>query len=98
MGTRFELTRPCIYCKAVNKDIWYAPTCSSFTFKCEKCGKTNFITVDLDVKKIEDVVFSDVLWAIDDCANLMDERQIEACAKSEFNRIKEERERIWMKK
>ena len=60
IGDRYEIDKKCIYCGELNEDIWYAPTSSSYTFDCEKCGKTNFIKPDFSVIKVEDVTLQDV--------------------------------------
>jgi len=60
MGDRYELELRCVYCNENNKNVWYAPTCSSDTFVCEKCKNINFITNDCKAKKIEDVTMEDI--------------------------------------
>ena len=86
MGDRYELTKNCVYCNHINS-CWYAPTCNSVTFTCEKCGKENFIVSDEDftVKKIEDVTYDDVYNAISSASNMMDEKQIRNCADEMWN-------------
>ena len=91
MGDRFELVKSCAYCGKINKDIWYAPTCNSFGFKCDKCGKYNFITTDFKVKKVEDISYEDVYWSISNASNMMDEKQIEDCAREFYEELKEEK-------
>ena len=88
MGDRYELDKECVYCGKLNQEIWFAPTCNSLTFKCEKCKKTNFITTDLDVKKLEEVTYEDVFWAIDNASNMMNKEQITKCAKEYFKSLK----------
>lgn len=44
----------------MNYDCWFAPTSNSYTFKCEKCGKTNFITSDLKAIKLEEVTLQHI--------------------------------------
>ena len=89
MGDRYELTKNCVYCEALNKDVWYAPTCNSVTFTCEKCGKENFIVSDEDftVKKIGDVTYDDVYNSISQSSNMMNEKQIESCANEMWNNL-----------
>jgi len=60
MGDRYTFYPDCIYCNHTNEEVWYAPTCGVYTFKCEKCKKTNFITSDFTIKKIEDVTLQDI--------------------------------------
>jgi len=88
MGKRFDLIKDCIYCKTAN-EVWYAPTCNSLTFTCEKCGKENFIVFDEDftVKKIGDVTYDDIHNAISQASNMMDEKQIESCANDTWNNL-----------
>ena len=38
MGDRYFLTVVCPECKAVNEDVYYAPTCDFLTHTCESCG------------------------------------------------------------
>ena len=89
MGDRFELIKNCVYCDAINKEVWYAPTCNSLTFTCEKCGKENFIVFDegFTVKKLGDVTYDDVYWAINNASSMMDEKQIESCANDKWNNL-----------
>lgn len=86
MGDRYELTLRCEYCKNLNKDIWYAPTCNSLTFKCKKCNKFNFITTELTTKKLEKVTYSDIYCAINNASNFMNEEQIKECAKQTWKK------------
>jgi len=90
MGDRYELIKACAYCGEVNEDIWYAPTCGSFTFDCEKCSKENFINTDFEVKKMSDVTYDDVYWAVNNASNMMDEKQIEECAKDYWKAIQKQ--------
>ena len=39
MGDRYFLTIECPKCKAVDNDVYYAPTCGFKTWRCPKCGK-----------------------------------------------------------
>jgi hypothetical protein len=55
MGDRYTLLLNCAYCKSKNEDIYYAPTCGFYTFKCEECGLDNFITADFKSMKLENV-------------------------------------------
>ena len=89
MGDRYELIKDCVYCGALKEDIWYAPTCGFLTFICNKCGKENFIVSDKDftVKKIADVTYDDVHSAISQASNMMNEKQIEACANNTWNNL-----------
>ena len=60
MGDRYELDLDCAYCKERNNDIWFAPTCNNFTFKCIKCKKVNYINSSLKAVKIEEVTLKDI--------------------------------------
>ena len=89
MGDRYELIKNCVYCDAINEDIWYSPTSNSLTFVCEKCGKENFIVSDSDftIKRMEDVTYEDVHNAISQASTMMDEKQIESCANDTWNSL-----------
>ena len=93
MGDRIECARDCIYCGETEEGIWFAPTCGSMTFKCKKCKKENFITTDLEVKKIEDATYDDVYFAISNASNMMDEKMIKSCAKEFFEDLKKKRKK-----
>ena len=43
MGTNYHLKLKCAYCNKLNDDIYYAPSSSVESFKCEYCSKTNLI-------------------------------------------------------
>jgi len=77
-----------VYCNHINS-CWYAPTCNSVTFICEKCGKENFIVFDegFTVKKIGEVTYDDVHNAISQTSNMMNEEQIESCANEMWNNL-----------
>jgi len=85
MGDRIDLTENCLYCNCINS-CWYAPTCNSFGFTCKKCGKYNFITTDLKVKKVEDVTYDEVYWEVNNASNMMDEELIKSCAKEFYEK------------
>lgn len=89
MGDRYELSNlKCSYCKFHQEESqYYAPTCGFLTFKCEKCKRYNFITTDLEVKKIGDVTYDDVYLAINNASNMMDEKMIESMAKDVFENL-----------
>ena len=88
MGERIILIRDCIYCGKTNDEIYFAPTCGFFTFKCEKCKKFNFITIDLKVKKVEDVTKDDVHQAISNASSMMDEKMIKESADDYYKSLK----------
>lgn len=88
MGDRYTLNKDCIYCKHTNNEIWYAPTCNSMTFDCEKCGAKNFLTIDFQVKKLEDVAYEDVYNAINDASTRMDDKMIKSEAKYFYNKLR----------
>ena len=46
MGSSYLLELHCVHCVKLNTDIYYAPTCGTYTFKCSHCGKMNYITKD----------------------------------------------------
>lgn len=87
MGDRYEIDAKCAYCNHLNEGVWFAPTCSAMTFKCEECDKENFITMDFKIKKIEDVTYDEVEEAISGVSNFLDEGQIKKCAKDYFKRL-----------
>ncbi len=43
MGDRYTLTIKCGGCGQSNEDVYYAPSCGALSFKCEFCGKENWI-------------------------------------------------------
>lgn len=53
MGDRYELHLHCKYCGEGN-EVYYAPTCGFYTFKCSNCSKINGISSHNSVKA-EDV-------------------------------------------
>lgn len=63
MGARFILDLNCAYCGNLNKDVWYAPTCNSYTFVCTKCEKHNFITSNFSAVKVEEVTTKETIDA-----------------------------------
>lgn len=67
MGDRFYLKLKCAYCGKQNNDVYYAPTCCFYDFKCDDvtCNKMNFITAIFEVKKAEDVTEEDVIQAFE---------------------------------
>jgi hypothetical protein len=95
MGDRYYLeNKKCPYCGFVQLDeIFYAPTCSIMTYRCEneECDKHFFITFDFEVKKIEDVKLEDVKKAISDCSTMMDEEQIERMSEDYLEDLNENR-------
>ncbi len=60
MGDRYILIEKCPYCDKKNDEIWYAPTCNSYTSICEHCDKQFFIKPNLSVIKLEDVKLEDI--------------------------------------
>jgi hypothetical protein len=91
MGDRYELILNCAYCGSCNKDVWYAPTCSSDIFTCEKCGKTNFITdsaFGFKAKKVEDVEYEEVEIGFLNTTNASwTDEQVEKMCKERHNLI-----------
>lgn len=88
MGDRYELILDCTYCGKQNEDIWYAPTSGSMTFKCEKCGKINFIKSDLKAYKVENIKYEDVEDAISSTSNMMDDKIIKRVSREFYNKFK----------
>ena len=90
MGDRYEGNFNCAYCGELNEDVYYAPTCSFYTFKCVKCNNTNFITEMGDVKKIENTTLDDVSDAFMSASNMMwDETQLKRIIKNDFEALTE---------
>ena len=92
MGDRYELILNCAYCGSCNDDVWYAPTCSSDTFTCEKCGKTNFITdsaLGFKAKKVEDVEYEEIEIGFLNTTNVSwTDEQVERICKERYNSIR----------
>lgn len=92
MGDRYDLNLKCAYCKELNKDVWYAPTCGSDTFICIKCKKRNFITYDFKTKKIEKITIKDVKDGFLENTNTSwTEEQIKRMCKEHLKNIKDEK-------
>ena len=70
MGDRYELDLNCAYCKELNKDIWYAPTCGAISFNCSKCKKENFIK-EFQSIKAEEVTSEDLFDEFMDGTNVV---------------------------
>jgi len=69
--------------------IWYAPTCGSDTFKCEKCGKLNFITAGFTAIKIKEVTFEKVKEGfLNATMGTLTDEQIERHCKEHLKQIK----------
>lgn len=93
MGDRYILSLNCAYCDKKNDDIWYAPTSNSYTFKCQKCGKLNFIISNFGVKKIEDATLEDIKKGFEMTTNVAwKEEEIDEMCKETLNSLKEEDE------
>lgn len=60
MGDRYYLRLNCAYCNHLNTEIYYAPTCNFYDFKCKYCGKVNFISDNFLSKKTEDVTLKEI--------------------------------------
>jgi len=43
MGTRYFLQLDCAYCHKPNLEVYYAPSCGFLSFKCDVCGKENWV-------------------------------------------------------
>ena len=52
MGDRYTMDLDCAYCEHRNENVWYAPSCGSLSFKCEKCGEENWISQGFFAEKI----------------------------------------------
>lgn len=93
MGNRYEIRQlKCAYCGHINKNIYYAPTNTVFTFECKKCGKTNFIKEDINFKaiKIEEATYDDVKFAfLNNTNTIWSNEEIEEICKEIYERIKE---------
>ena len=91
MGDRYELKLHCAYCNKLNKEIWYAPTCGSYTFGCGKCGKTNFIK-NFQAVKTNGITGNDLFDAFIDATNVSwedkDLKRIEKECIEQANKIK----------
>jgi len=98
MGNRYELIRDCVYCGKTDDGVYYAPTCNFFTFTCEKCGRKNFITSDLKVKKMEEVTYEDIYEAVSMASNMMSDKQIEDYAKGIYSEWNDELQRLMKEK
>jgi len=89
MGDRWYLDLKCVYCGNLNKDVWYSPTSSCDVFKCEKCKKTNFITGEHKVKRIEDVTKEEIAEGFSMNTNIAwTEKQIDKFAKDRLKQLK----------
>lgn len=92
MGDRYYLNLICAYCGKLNKDIYYAPTCNFYTFRCEHCDKYNFISNIQLAKKVEEVTYDEIKNAFFEATNARwDENDImliEADCKEQLEVIK----------
>jgi transcription elongation factor Elf1 len=70
MGDRYTGNFKCEYCNTLNEDVWYAPTCGAYTFKCAKCGRSSFIDCALNTKSLEHISFMDVYEAFLGASNV----------------------------
>ena len=52
MGDRYTISLNCAYCNFNDDDVWYAPSCGSLSFRCEKCGEENLIVLEFIAKKV----------------------------------------------
>ena len=91
MGDRYYLTINCVYCNEPNPDVYYAPTCSIDVFKCRRCNKRNFITLNFKAKKIEDVKLKDVQNGFEEnTMGILCQKEIDKCCKDRLRWIKKE--------
>lgn len=89
IGDRYELNVKCSYCNEKNL-CWYAPTCCSDVFKCNKCGKNNFITTEFKAMKIENLSLEDIEDGFINTSNYgWSEEEITRMCEDRFNQIKE---------
>ena len=58
MGDHYTISLPCMQCKVLNTDVWYAPSSGFDTFKCEYCGTINDIVM-IFASKIHDGIAED---------------------------------------
>lgn len=89
MGDRYELTKNCAYCNTKNSEIWYAPTSDSYTFKCEKCKRTNFIKSNFEAVKIEEATFEEIKNGfLNTTMGSLTDEEIDRCCDDTFEHIK----------
>jgi len=89
MGDRYELKLNCAYCGSCNDDVWYAPTCASDTFTCEKCKEINFITSEFKAKKVEDVKYEEIEIGFLNATNVnWTDEQVKEMCKERYDFIK----------
>lgn len=94
MGDRFILSLKCTYCNSINDNIWYAPTCTFYDFKCFSCHRTNFICADFSVKKAEDATEEDVVSAFEMASTVYHStKAIRTEAKSFLRRLRKDVEK-----
>ena len=91
MGDRYDININCVYCNTLNKDVYYAPTCSSDVFKCRKCGKKNFINSNFKAVKIEDVTFEKIKEGfLNTTMGMLADKQIDRGCKEHLKEIRGE--------
>lgn len=90
MGDRYIADVNCAYCGATNEEVWYAPTCGADTFRCEKCGKQNFIySILMNALKMEDVTVQDVIKGFEECTSISwSEEEVWRMCEEYLNEIK----------
>lgn len=52
IGDRYILNLLCAHCGKLNQEVWYAPSCNSRTFHCQKCEKENYVSTSFHAIKI----------------------------------------------
>jgi len=91
MGDKYEIDVDCVYCGHTNKGVWYAPTSSSDTFKCENCKMLNFITLRFKAKKVADVTIDDVRDGfLNTTMGTLTDEEIDDCCQEHLFEIKKQ--------
>jgi len=98
MGDRFILELDCAYCNKLNDEIWFAPTCNVYTYKCIFCNKVNFIHEGMNEfksKKCEDVKYHEVKESFLKATNVTwNEDEIRSSCNDSYIYIKESNQEV----